>query len=58
MVLLLSVAVAACGSTQVPTPSANGSPAASPLPNDNAITISSDGVAQHLAALEEDRPGA
>ena len=53
VVVLVTLVVAGCGSVQVPSPSASGSPAASPLPSDSAITISSDGVAQHLAALEQ-----
>ena len=50
---MVTLVVAGCGSVQVPSPSASGSPAASPLPSDSAITISSDGVAEHLAALEQ-----
>ena len=51
--MLVAVVVAGCGSVQVPTPSASGSPAASPLPGGGVITVSSAGVAEHLAALEQ-----
>src|SRR4029079_3989217 len=50
---MLAVIVAGCGSVQVPTPSASGSPAFLPLPSGSEITISSAGVAEHLAALQQ-----
>ena len=48
---LVALLVAGCGSVQVPSPSASGSLLASPLPDGDAITVSSEGVAEHLAAL-------
>jgi aminopeptidase Y len=50
---MLMAIVAGCGSVEVPTPSAGGSLAASPLPTGTEITVSAAGVAEHLAALEQ-----
>ena len=53
LVVLLALVVAGCGSVQLPSPSSSGSPAASPLPAGNAVDISSEGVSEHLAALQQ-----
>jgi peptidase M28-like protein/PA domain-containing protein len=50
---MAAMVLAACGSIPVPTPSASGSPVASPLPSGSEITVSSSGVAGHLAALQQ-----
>jgi Zn-dependent M28 family amino/carboxypeptidase len=52
LVALLALVVTGCGSVQVPSPSPTGSPAASPLPGGTTIEVASEGISEHLAALQ------
>jgi hypothetical protein len=45
--------IAGCSAVQVPSPSTGGSPLATPIPDGTGVSVSPEGIAQHLAALDQ-----